>query len=151
MHLLAMIFLLLLTMQLISGVLLFSLNVGVLPSEIASYYLGSEYTPAKSMETLVKVTLPHLLGFGFVLMGVMHLYFFIDEVTQTKKIVLLFIIVVSAVIDLLSPYLILLFGSSFAMLKLFGFVSFELIITYILYVSIRSIIKKSLNKLKVKN
>ncbi len=117
---------------------LFLAKMGLSPSSIATYYVGSSesFIRAKSLLGILNVMNPHLVAMGVYLFGLVHFAFF----TNIKRKVLLSVItLLSALTDNLSPLLIRFLDPSFSYLKLISFLSLSLsmlLISLIVMVSI---------------
>ncbi len=131
-------FLLFSLILLASSILLFSENIGLSIESILNYYRGNEekFMLAKTTAGLLKVILPHFLGFGLFLMVVLHFVVF----TKTKHLpFIIYLVFTVALMELLSPFFIIYGFEFFAYVKLVSFIALELLLLYLFWVLLRSI------------
>lgn len=125
-NLIVIIFLLLTLLHIISGVLLFTYKIGYSFETVSNYYLGNEeqFIMAKSLYGLLETTIPHLVAQVSIAFIVAHFLLFIKEPTP-YKLLWGYSIIIFAFLDIVSPYLVLMFGEIFVWLKIFSFICFE--------------------------
>jgi len=135
-------FLLFSILLLISGIMLFELKIGFSKESILHYYLGNEelFIPAKSISGVLKIVLPHIFVFGLFSMVVLHFIVFTKERDSIKTKILIYLLFLSGFLEIFTPIMILNGFESFAYLKLFSFIVFEILIFYILYILFFSIV-----------
>lgn len=114
----------------VSAILIYTHNIGYLPSEVLFYYLGDEYTPAKTLVGLLKVNLPHIFVFGLLGFVLLHFLVFTKYKAQTTKLSIIFFS--SAFLDLFCG-VALIYGFEFV--SYIKIVSFLLFMGSILYIS----------------
>lgn len=122
---LALAFSTLVILQAFLGVVLFGRLVGFSVHDVSVYY-GN-----KSLHGLLEVTLPHTLFISIALMAVLHFLAFIktiDPKTTKKATYSLFTLFF---LDQFSPLFISIGFGSFAVLKLFAFLGFQIALLWI--------------------
>lgn len=125
----------------ISAALLFEHKIGFSTQAILDYYLGNEeqFISAKSAGGILKIILPHIFVFGLFVMVILHFLVFTNHrnTTQIKNLIYLTFLV--ALIEIISPYVIIFGADIFAYIKLFSFIAFMTLILYISGLLLRSI------------
>lgn len=127
---------------LISGALLFEEKIGFSVSGVLHYYLGNEenFVQAKSAMGIVKIILPHIFSFALFSMVLLHFSIFTKDRNTKKAVLLIYMIFITAFLELTSPFFIILGFTFFAYLKLLSFFLFEGLVIYISYLLFSSII-----------
>ena len=127
-----------------SSISLFEHKISFNIEAIQSYYLGNltENITAKTPLGLLKIVLPHLFVFGLFSMVLLHFLIFTKERGTLKAKLLIYIIFLSAFVEILSAFLILLNIEIFAYVKLFSFILFEVLTIYTIFLLFRSILIK---------
>lgn len=125
---------------LLSGIMIFEHKIGFDSKSIINYYLGDEelFIPAKSVSGVLKIVLPHIFVFGLFSMVILHFVVFTKQKERTK--ILIYLTFISAFLEIFTPLMILGGFESFAYLKLFSFILFEILILYLLYLLFFSIV-----------
>ncbi len=137
-------FLLFSLLLLSSGIMLFEEKIGFSIEAIQDYYLGntSEFIPAKTASGVLKIVLPHIFAFGLFSMVIMHFLIFTKQRNKTKTRILIYLIFISALLEIGSPFFIILGADIFSYVKLISFVLFEILIIYISWLLFYSIIRE---------
>lgn len=118
---------LLISMQLLSGVWLFIEKFGLNPSEVYLYFHGNEkeFIMPKSFEGLLETAVPHFMAISTTIFVYAHFLLFTKVISVNKKFLLIFLLFLSASIDIFSPLGIVYGYMIFAYLKVIAFWSFE--------------------------
>ncbi|MDQ7042752.1 MAG: hypothetical protein Q9M34_04405 [Sulfurimonas sp.] len=133
-------FLLFSLLLLISSSVLFASKIGFSSESVLTYYLGNEalFIAPKTISGVLKVVLPHIFAFGLFVMVVVHFLLFTYK-KRTREIRLLtsaaFIL---SFLEIFTPFAIMNGFESLAFLKILSFITFELLIIYILWILFRS-------------
>ncbi len=127
---------------LISSILIFEHKIGLSAGAVLEYYLGNaeKFMPAKSYGGMLKIVLPHLFAFGLFSMVILHFIVFTSQREKTRTKVLIYLTFMMAMLEMITPFLIIAGFESFAYLKLFSFLAFELLIVYSIWVLFSSIV-----------
>lgn len=127
---------LLIALQLISGIWLFGEKFGLLPSEVYSYFAGDEekFIMAKSFEGLLETAVPHFIAISTTIFVYAHFLLFTDVISEKKKALLISALFTTALIDITSPFGIIYGYEFFAYVKLLAFWSFEFLMGLLLFV-----------------
>lgn len=147
--LIVLLFVLLCSIQLLSGIILFFVKIGFNYEMMIEYFLGNEekFMIKKEFNGLLETSMFHLVGQVTVAFIIAHFVLFIKD----KSPFLIFCgygVIVFSFLDILAPYLIISFSSYFVWIKLFAFIGFEVTMFYILFMLLISSIKTSkLNKI----
>ena len=133
-------FLLFTLLLLVSSVMIFEQKIGLSPSALLTYYQGDEnsFIVAKSHMGTLKIILPHIFAFGLFSMVLLHFVAFTKH--KHGMAILIYSTFFIAFCELASPFFIIAGFESFAYVKLFSFVIFELLILYILWILFVSIV-----------
>jgi hypothetical protein len=137
-------FVLLLLVQLLSGVVLFVLKFGFTPDLLHEYFVGNEdkYMLAKSFCGLLKTAFIHFFAYGVILFIVSHFVMMVRGIAERKKMRLIIVTSLSGLIDIMSNFLIQ-YEMTFVYIKMLSFVLFELGIVTMLFIILKStLIKK---------
>lgn len=128
--------LVLISLQLLSGIWLFVEKFGLTPSQIYLHFAGDaeNFIMPKSFEGLLETAVPHFLAISTTIFVYAHFLLFTDEVSQEKKSLLIFSLFLSAAIDIFSPFGILYGYQIFAWTKVLAFWSFEFLMALLLYI-----------------
>lgn len=111
------------TLLLTSALLIYSIKIGFIPSEVVEYY------SAKTIVGVLKVNLPHIFLFGLFGMVLLHFLIFTNYKNDLKKLSYTFF--TSAFFELVSPLLIIGGLDLFAYVKIVSFIIFYFVIIYI--------------------
>ena len=136
-------FLLFSLLLVLSGFMLFEHKIGFSSLEILEYYQGSteKFIMQKSASGILKTALPHILSFGLFAMVLLHFLFF-TQLRDKKSIkILICLLFSSAFLEIFSPFFIILGIDFFSILKVSSFIVLELLILYISWLLLGSIIK----------
>ena len=127
-----------------SSILLFEHKIGFSVDSIQTYYLGSiqENIREKTLFGLLKMVLPHLFAFGLFIMVLLHFLIFTKERGTLRAKSLIYIIFLSAFLEISSAFLIVLGIEFFAYVKLLSFAAFEVLIIYAIFLLFRSVLIK---------
>ncbi len=119
----------------ISSIVLFEQKIGISIEGIKNYYLGNEelFIPPKSILGIFKITLPHIFVFGLFSMVILHFLVFTKEKKKRVTQTVIYLMFLSAFLEIFSPIMIVLGFESFAYLKFLSFFIFEGLIIYVLY------------------
>ena len=131
-------FLLFSLLLLLSGGLLFEQKIGFSALDVLNYYEGNEtlYIQKKSFLGILKIILPHLFAFGLFSMVALHFLIF----TKKKNLqILVYMVYLTALLEMLTPFFIINGFELFAYLKLLSFFLFQGLIIYILWLLFFSI------------
>jgi hypothetical protein len=128
-----LLFALLCAIQLMSGILLFFYKIGFNYELITEYFLGNEekFMLKKEFNGLLETSMYHLVAQVGVAFIISHFVLFIQK-SSKFLIAVGYSVIVFAIVDIVAPYFIIYFGTYFVLLKIFGFVGFELATFYIL-------------------
>ena len=134
-------FLLFSLLLLVSSIFLFEEKIGFSYREVINYYLGNEalFQSSKTVKGLLKILLPHILGFGLFIMVVLHFLIFTSSNKSKKIYIIILATFISGFLELFSSFFILFGFDFFAYIKLFSFVVFECLLLYIFWLLISSI------------
>lgn len=126
---------LLIIIQLFSGIWLFGEKFGFLPSEVYLYFAGDEsnYIMPKSVEGLLETAVPHFLAISTTIFVYAHFLLFTDIITEKKKTFLILSLFFTAFMDIVSPFGMLHGYELFAWFKVLAFWSFEVLMGLLLY------------------
>lgn len=127
--------LVLISLQLLSGIWLFVEKFGLAPSQVYLYFAGDaeNFIMPKSFEGLLETAVPHFLAISTTIFVYAHFLLFTDELSQEKKFLLIISLFLTAVIDIFSPFGILYGYQVFAWTKVLAFWSFEFLMALLLY------------------
>lgn len=114
---------------LLSGFWLFSLKIGLTPSQVAAYYLGDPalYTAPKSFTGLMESALPHLGGMGLFVMVTAHFLHFAPRKKKRWAKTIAAALFIAAGLDIFSPFAIVNGFPLFAWVKLASFFILQLL------------------------
>ncbi len=128
---------------LISATLLFEEKIGFSVKEVLDYYAGNEsrFMMQKSALGLLKIILPHIFAFGLFTMVILHFLIFTQYKNTQKIIFLIYLVFITAILEMLSPFFTINGFEFFAYIKLASFFLFEALIVYISFLLFWSIIK----------
>ncbi len=128
--------LILVGLQLLSGIWLFIEKFGLIPSEVYIYFAGDEdnYIMPKSFEGLLETVVPHFLAISTTIFVYAHFLLFTDIISQNKKYLLIASLFITAAIDIFSPLGIIYGYEIFAWTKVLAFWSFEFLMGLLLFV-----------------
>ena len=134
-------FLLFSLLLLASSIFLFEEKIGFSYREVINYYLGNEvlFQSSKTITGLLKVLLPHILGFGLFIMVVLHFLVFTNYNKSKKIYIIILATFISGFFELFSSFFILYGFEFFAYIKLISFVVFESLLLYIFWILSSSI------------
>ncbi len=126
----------LIILQLISGIWLFIEKFGLLPSDVYLYFSGDEahFIAPKSLEGLLETAVPHFLAISTTIFIYAHFLLFTPIISMGKKQLLIFLLFITALMDILSPFGIVYGLSLFAWIKVLAFWSFEILMALLLYI-----------------
>ena len=112
---------------------LFVSRLGLTPSSVASYYLGSEadYRPPRTAGSMLEVTHAHLPMMALVMLLLTHLLIFAPYSRRTR-VLLIVGAFVSAALEEGSGWLVRFVHPGFAVVKLAAFVSLQGILAFLL-------------------
>lgn len=127
---------------LISSVMLFELKLGFSAESILRYYRGSEelFIPTKSYMGLLKITLPHIFAFGLFAMVVLHFLVFTPQKDKLSFKILIYLIYITAILEIASPIFIIAGYDSFSYIKLLSFILFEGLMIWVLWLGLVNIL-----------
>lgn len=125
---------------LISSIMIFQHKIGFYVDGVLRYYLGDEelFIPSKNEAGILKIILPHIFAFGLFSMVILHFVLFTKEKNRLKT--LIYLLFVTAFLEIFTPFMIINGFYLFAYLKLISLFLFEVLILYILYILFFSII-----------
>ena len=120
--------------------MLFEHKMGILPSDVISYYQGDEerFMMAKSYIGTLKVILPHIFAVALFAMVLLHFIIFTKYKTQVRA--LSFLLYGAIFLEIFTPFGIIYGFELFAYVKLLSFLLLELLILYILWILFSSIV-----------
>lgn len=127
----------------LSGALLFEEKIGFSIAGVLNYYLGNEETFIQQKSTLAifKTILPHIFAFGLFCMVILHFLIFTKNRYTKKAKLLIFVIFISSLLEIVSPFFIVNGFEFFAYIKLVSFFLFEGLIIYISWLLFSSIVQ----------
>lgn len=136
--------LVLISLQLLSGVWLFIEKFGLIPSEVILYFLGDEenFIMPKSMEGLLETAVPHFLAISTTIFVYAHFLLFTNIISQNKKYLLIISLFITAILDIFSPLGIIYGFEFFAWIKILAFWSFELLMGLLLFILFQALFYK---------
>jgi len=128
--------LVLIALQLGSGIWLFITKYGLSPSDLNFYFLGCEekFIMAKSVEGLMETAVPHFLAISLSVFVYAHFLLFTKIISEHKKWLLILGLFSSATLDIFSPFGIVYGYEIFAWFKIIAFWSFEMLMGLLLYI-----------------
>lgn len=128
--------LILISLQLISGIWLFIEKFGLIPSEVALYFAGdtANFIMPKSFEGLLETAVPHFLAISTTIFVYAHFLLFTDMISQNKKYLLIASLFITAIIDIFSPLGIIYGYEIFAWTKVLAFWSFEFLMGLLIFI-----------------
>ncbi len=137
-------FLLFSLLLVLSGFLLFDSKIGFSVQGVLDYYLGNEemFTQEKTALGILKIVLPHIFAFGLFSMVLLHFLIFTSHRNSPKAKALIYLIFITALLEIITPFFIINGYHFFAYLKLFSFFLFESLILYTGWLLFTSILKK---------
>jgi len=126
----------LISIQLGSGIWLFISKYGLTPSEVYKYFAGDEesFIMAKSFEGLIETAVPHFLAISTTIFVYAHFLLFTKIISEKKKQLLIFGLFISAILDISSSFFIINGYEIFAFIKIVSFWSFEMLMGLLLYI-----------------
>ncbi len=133
--------LVLISLQLLSGIWLFVEKFGLIPSQVTLYFAGDEknFIMPKSFEGLLETAIPHLLAISTTIFVYAHFLLFTDVISQNKKYLLITGLFITAIIDILAPFGIIYGYTIFAWIKIVAFWSFEFLIGGLIFILFKSL------------
>ncbi len=136
--------LVLISLQLLSGVWLFIEKFGLIPSEVILYFLGDEenFIMPKSMEGILETAVPHFLAISTTIFVYAHFLLFTNIISQNKKYLLIISLFITAILDIFSPLGIIYGFEFFAWIKILAFWSFELLMGLLLFILFQALFYK---------
>lgn len=136
--------LILIGLQLISGIWLFIEKFGLLPSQVYLYFAGDSenFIVPKSFEGLLETAVPHFLAISTTIFVYAHFLLFTNVISQNKKFLLISALFITAMIDIFSPLGIIYEYEVFAWVKVLAFWSFELLMGLLLFVLFQAVFHK---------
>jgi len=138
------------TLQLITGIWLFTLKYGLTPSQISTYFMGDceLFIAKKSIEGLIETAVPHFLAMSLTIFIFGHFLLFTNVISNNKKNLLITLLFITSSINIFSPFGIIYGFEFFSWLKIMAFWSFEILMGLLLYIlflaSVRTSSKKGL-------
>jgi len=128
----------------LSGIMIFEHKIGFSVQNIANYYLGdaAQFINAKTYSGVLKTILPHIISFALFSMVLLHFLIFTKHRNKTNIKVLIFVMYMSAFVEIFSPMLILFGYEIFTYFKLLSFGLFMGTVFYTLWLLFRSIMNK---------
>ena len=128
--------LILISLQLGSGIWLFIAKYGITPSAIYTYFAGNEalFVMAKSFEGLMETAVPHFLAISLTIFVYAHFLLFTKIISEKQKWWLILGLFLSASIDIFSPFAMIYGYEVFAWFKLIAFFVFEILMAGLLAV-----------------
>ncbi|MCW8894468.1 MAG: hypothetical protein OQK48_04010 [Sulfurimonas sp.] len=128
----------------VSAVMLFEHKIGFSFNGVVDYYVGNEdkFIPAKSLVGILKIVLPHIFVFGLLAMVLLHFLVFTEHRYKKSTLVLIYLTFTTALLEMFTPFLIVVGLEFFAYIKLFSFFIFLALILYVSWLLLRSIIKE---------
>jgi hypothetical protein len=117
----------------VTNLVLFVWRLGVTPSSVAAYYLGSEaqFRPPRTAGAMLEVTHSHLPMMALVVLLLTHLMIFAPY-SKRAKIALIAAAFLSAFLDEAAGWLVRFVHPGFAWVKLAAFVSLQAILAFLL-------------------
>lgn len=125
----------------VSAYMLFEYKIGFTFESIVDYYVGNQerFLPAKSIEGLLKVTLPHIFVFGLLAMVLTHFLIFTNLRFTKKLIVLISALFITIFFEIFAPFMIISGFKYFAYIKLVSFFVFLALLLYICFLLFKTI------------
>jgi len=135
-------FLLFTLLLLFSGILIFIDKIGFSYNDVIHYYLGNskEFIVAKTFTGVIKTILPHIFAFGLFIMVLIHFIIFTKQRNKKETSLVIYLIFTSALVEISSPFMLLLGFKIFAYIKIFSFFIFYFLIVYLFFILLKSII-----------
>jgi len=139
--------LVLISLQLLSGLWLFIEKFGLVPCEIYTYFAGDEerFIMKKSFEGLLETAVPHFIAISTTIFVYAHFLLFTSIISTQKKQLLISSLFLSALVDIFSPFGMIYGFEFFAWMKLIAFWSFEMLMGLLLYILFRASLEASQN------
>lgn len=128
--------LVLIILQLLSGIWLFIEKFGLTVNEVYTYFAGSQdkFIMAKSFEGLMETAVPHFIAVSTTIFVYAHFLLFTDIISQKSKQILIFSLFTASLIDIFSGFGMIYGYKVFAYLKITAFISFEVLMAILLYI-----------------
>jgi hypothetical protein len=136
--------LVLISLQLASGIWLFIEKFGLIPSQVTLYFAGDaeNFIMPKSFEGLLETAVPHFLAISTTIFVYAHFLLFTDVISQKKKYQLISALFITAMIDIFSPLGIIYGYEIFAWMKVLAFWSFEFLMGLLIFVLFQALFYK---------
>ncbi len=127
----------------LSGALLFEDKIGFSVRGVLDYYQGNEdrFMVEKSALGLMKIILPHIFAFALFSMVILHFLIFTKYRNTQKTIFLVYLVFITALLELSTPFLIINGLDFFAYVKLASFFLFEGLVIYVSFLLFLSVFK----------
>ena len=128
----------------LSGFLLFDIKIGFSVQGVLDYYLGNEevFTQEKTALGILKIVLPHIFAFALFSMVLLHFLVFTEHRDTPKAKGLIYLMFITALLEMTTPFFIINGYYFFAYVKLFSFFLFEGLIIYTGWLLFISIMKR---------
>ncbi len=125
----------------LSAYLLFDYKIGFSYQGVVDYYIGNEdrFLIAKSFSGIIKLILPHIFVFGLFSMVLLHFLVFTKLRYKRSTLILIYLTFLTALGEMLTPFLIINGLEFFAYIKLISFFIFLALILYISWLLFHSI------------
>lgn len=119
----ALVFAAFLALQAATGAVLYAEKLGATPSRIATYYRGDEarFVPAKSVDGLLLVAVPHLLAIPLVIFAAAHVVAWARAIGARAGRAAVALSFAAALAGVAAPFLTRFGGAGFAWLKVASF------------------------------
>lgn len=134
--------LVLISLQLLSGIWLFIEKFGLIPSQVYLYFAGDaeNFIMSKSFEGLLETAVPHFLAISTTIFVYAHFLLFTDVISSNKKYMLITALFMTAMIDIFSPLGIIYGYEFFAWTKVLAFWSFEFLMGLLIFVLFQAVL-----------
>jgi hypothetical protein len=121
--------------------MIFESKIGFDIERALSYYFGDKalFIASKSNSGLLKVVLPHILGFALLSMVLLHFLIFTKFRNRVFVKVLLYTLITTQFFEIFTPFLIINISEMFIYLKILSFIIHMAILPMVLYLLFDSI------------
>lgn len=118
-----------------SNFIMYFSKMGLTKQSVVHYYLGSkeDFSVPRSFSAMIEVTHFHLPMMGMVLLFVTHLFLFVPF-SRKAKLFCVYSTFASALLNETSSYLVRFVNPDFAFLKIFSFLSFQMLLFFLVMI-----------------
>ena len=127
-----------------SALMIFVTKIGFSLDAIYIYYLGDEanFIQAKTIAGLLKVVYPHIFSIALFSMVLLHFIYFTSFKKNRSFKYLILLTYISVILEISSPFGLLLGVSFFAAIKLISFIMIFILFLYMFWLILNSILSQ---------